>query len=265
MPLPEKNDTKPAFFHLRGSLGSQMFQVAAGYAFAKRYNRRLALPGFSEGQTRRQYYESYFHQMAKHISPPVAGDRYVEPMYSHWEIPEEAVDIYGYFQSSKYFADYAADIRRLFTLPDDVKATVETRWADVLAAADKGIVLDLRASAHGFLTQDYYERGLATIKATDPDAPVFVFSDDVEWIQRLPWLKSVATVVAEKNEAAAMYVMSRFRRFVLSNTAYSWWAAWLSGGAEKQVVVPATWNDPKGPQDFQDVYEEGWTRIPNTV
>jgi hypothetical protein len=260
----EKDDTKPVFFHLRGSLGSQMFQVAAGYAFAKRYTRRFALPGASEGLKPRQYYDTYFHQMAKYISPPVMGARYIEPMYSYWEIPEDTVDVLGYFQSSKYFTDYAADIRRLFTLPDDVKADVESRWTDVLSAADKGIVLDIRVSAHGFLTQDYYERGLAAIKATNPDAPVFVFSDDVEWIKRLPWLQGKATVVAEKNESAAMYLMSRFRQFVLSNTAYSWWAAWLSNGVDKQVVVPATWNDPKGPQDFEDVYEEGWTRIPVT-
>lgn len=263
MAAPE-DDTTPAYFHLRGTLGSQMFQIAAGYAFSKRHNRRLALPGVSEGQKPFQYFDTYFHQLAKHISPRVAGERYFEPMYSYWEIPDYALDIYGYFQSSKYFTDVSGEIRTVFDLPNDIKSEVETVWASVLAAKENGIVLDMRVSAHGFLTQDYYERGIAAIRAAvgDATAPIFVFSEDVAWITNLPWLKELGvTVVNETNEVAALYVMSQFRRFVLSNTAYSWWAAWLSRDTE-HVIVPDQWNRPRDPQDFKDVYEAGWTRIP---
>lgn len=258
------DDSTPAFFHLRGSLGSQMFQIAAGYAFAKRHERRLALPGISEGQKPLQYYDTYFNQLAKYISPRIVGERYVEPMYSYWEIPDYALDIYGYFQSSKYFADVSGEIRTLYDLPAEIKTEVETKWSELLANKDRGIVLDMRVSAHGFLTQDYYERGIAAIREAvgDASAPVFVFSEDVAWVTNLPWLKELGvTVVTETNEAAAMYLMSQFRRFVLSNTAYSWWAAWLSRDTE-HVIVPDPWNRPRDPPDFQDVYEAGWTRIP---
>lgn len=241
-----------------------MFQLAAGYAFAKRHNRRLAVPGISEGQKPLQYYDTYFHQLAKYISPRVTGQRYIESMYSYWEIPDYAHDIYGYFQSSKYFTDISGEIRTLFDLPEEAKAEVERTWANVLVAKDRGIILDIRASAHEFLTQDYYERGVAAIREAVGDAtvPVFVVSDDVVWMHRLPWLKEMGvTIVNETSEAAIMYIMSQFRRFVLSNTAFSWWGAWLSGDAE-HVVVPDQWNRPRDPQDFQDVYETNWTRIP---
>lgn len=266
MDKPETDSTMPAFMHLRGSLGSQMFQVAAGYAFAKRNDRRFALPAAAEGTVPFQYFDTWFSNLAKYISPRVAGERYVEPLYSYWEIPDFAIDIYGAFQSSKHFADFSSDIRRLFVPPEEFQATVNAKWADVLAATDRGIVLDMRASSHEYLKQDYYERGIAAIRERlqDPTAPVFVFSNDVAWVQRLPWLKDIATVVAEPDESAALWVMSRFRRFVLSNTAYSWWAAWLSTGPE-MVVVPDAWNPPNAAQDFQDVYEKDWVRIPVTT
>jgi len=263
--MATSDPTTPAYVHLRGSLGSQMFQIAAGYAFAKRHGRRFALPGVSEGQRPLQYYNTFFHQCIKYISPRVAGEKYIEPMYSYFEIPDVAMDIYGYFQSSKYFADCSGEIRTLFDPPTELKESAATKWADVLAAKEHGIVLDLRASAHGFLTEDYYRRAISKIRDTDATAPIFVFSDDVAWIQRLPWLKEIgATPVTETNEAVAMYVMSQFRRFVLSNTAYSWWAAWLSGPTST-VMVPEPWNRPTDPPDYQDVYEEGWTRVPLTT
>jgi hypothetical protein len=51
---------------------------------------------------------------------------------------------------------------------------------------------------------------------------------------------------------------------VLSNTAYSWWAGWLSG-PKSVVMVPEPWNRPKDPQDYQDVYESEWIRVPITA
>jgi hypothetical protein len=260
----EPDDPTPAYIHLRGTLGSQMFQIAAGYAFAKRHERRLALPGVSEGQRPLQYYDSYFHQLANKISPRVTGNRYMEPAYSYREIPSNMHDIYGYFQSSKYFADVSGEIRARFDPPPEFKEAVAAKWSSVLAAKDIGIVLDLRVSAHGFLTEEYYRRALASLRdrVGDADAPVFVFSEDVKWIQALPWLKEIgATPVTESDEAAAMYLMSQFRRFVVSNTAYSWWAAWLSG-TDSTVAVPEPWNRPKDPQDTQDVYEPAWIRVP---
>jgi hypothetical protein len=263
MSSAEPNDTTPVFMHLRGSLGTQMFQVAAGYAFAKRHDRRLRLPAASEGQRPLQYFDTFFNPVAKYISPRIVGGQYIEPTYSYWEIPEYAMDIYGAFQSGKYFADASGDVRRLFDPPADFKEEVRAKWSEVLAATDRGIVLDMRASSHEFLTQDYYERAIATARerVQDPTAPVFIFSDDVNWIQNLPWLKEVGTVVAESNESATMWLMNQFRRFVLSNTAYSWWAAWLSRDPEV-VVVPDAWNPPHAAQNFEDVYEDGWVRIP---
>jgi hypothetical protein len=246
-----------------------MFQIAAGFAFAKRFDHRLALPGVSEGQRPLQYYDTYLHRLAKYVSPRIVGERYIEPMYAYWEIPEYAHDIYGYFQSSKYFADFSDEIRSLYEPPAEFKDAAAAKWANVLAAKDRGIVLDLRASAHGFLTEDYYRRALTALRdqVGDADAPIFVFSDDVAWIKGLPWLKELgATVhpVAETDEATAMWLMAQFRCFVLSNTAYSWWAAWLSG-PNSVVMVPDQWNRPKDPQDYQDVYESTWVRVPNTA
>jgi len=42
-----------------------------------------------------------------------------------------------------------------------------------------------------------------------------------------------------------MLLLSGCTHFVLSNSTFGWWAAWLSGAPGKNIIVPEPWyNDP---------------------
>ena len=61
-----------------------------------------------------------------------------------------------------------------------------------------------------------------------------------------------------------LYIMGKCDHFIIANSTFSWWAAWLSttqNEENKIVIAPDTWFGYSGPQDYQDIYCESWIKI----
>jgi len=198
----------------------------------------------------------------------VPGPLWKEPTFAYRPIPVNSRGLSGYFQSTKYFADYADEIRNMFVPPAEVQARVAAKYADILTNSSGYAVVHIRrgdffmganTSVHGVLTESYYQRAMALLTKQHPGIRFLVFSDDLPWCRGLPWLQS-ATFVDEPDTVLALHLMSQFEHYVMSNSTFSWWAVWL-GRTAKTVFAPDRWFGPRGPQDFQDVYEPEWTKV----
>ena len=129
---------------LKGGLGNQLFQVAAGYAHAKRNGYDLQLSAVPSGQRQITYWHSWLWQMIKCISPPMIGELYAETSTKYAPIPVEARTIRGAFQSGKHFADCIDEIRAKFDLDDEAKAVIENKWGNLLAKAPSMALIHVR-------------------------------------------------------------------------------------------------------------------------
>jgi hypothetical protein len=111
---------------------------------------------------------------------------------------------------------------------------------------------------HGILTPIYYRNAITLLQEKiGPTATFYIFSDDIKYCQaEFP----EATCIDEPDECLTMHLMSQFRHYIISNSSFSWWATWL-GEPAVHVIAPDRWFGPKGPQDYQDVYEDRWIRI----
>jgi hypothetical protein len=125
---------------------------------------------------------------------------------------------------------------------------------DILDEATRtgGLVVHIRRSdylkfpgLHGILTPAYFE---AAVKRYANSSRVLVFSDDLDWCRQQPFLHG-STFVDEPYDAAALWLMSQYTRYVMSNSSFSWWAVTL-GARPSLVVAPDMWFGPKGPQDY---------------
>ena len=56
--------------------------------------------------------------------------------------------------------------------------------------------------------------------------------------------------------------MSLCSHFILSNSSFSWWGAYLSQYENKVIVAPETWFGPDAPQNWQDIYCKDWIVLP---
>lgn len=57
-----------------------------------------------------------------------------------------------------------------------------------------------------------------------------------------------------------MYLMSQCKNFIIANSSFSWWGAWLSSSPEKVVVCPTQWFGDKD-LDTSDLIPKEWIRM----
>ena len=59
-------------------------------------------------------------------------------------------------------------------------------------------------------------------------------------------------------------LMSLCDDFIIANSSYSWWGAWLSSNKKKKVIAPADWFGSKGytkDHNIEDLIPSTWTKI----
>jgi len=246
---------------LVGGLGNQMFQVATAYALARRTGNEMAIHydnGWysmsTDGMHEPLHYkETIYSNIADATFIP--EETWTEPHFSYAEIPPPKTDITldGYFQSAKYFDDYRQEIKNLFCfdsahdcshLVGDNTVGVHIRRGDYLSIP----------TVLGFLDVDYYKRAIDSV---DGDT-VVVCSDDPEWAyQNFGDQCQISNFTSEIDD---LYLLSQCKSSIISNSSFSWWGAYL-GNEKQKVVAPEKWFGPDGPQDYQDVYLEGWIKL----
>jgi len=260
---------KPISVYFIGGLGNQLFQAAAGYAYAKKNNRKLILQELSHGPRPDTYYNTILYNTKQYIGTLNNGLVWKEPSFAYSPIPPEYDSIYGYFQSSKYFNDVSGEIRSLFDPNPIVKNVVAQKYKELLASVENKVIVHVRRTdylvganmpIHAVTTDNYYSSSVALMKQKFKNPEFIIFSDDLAWCEKQD-LFAGATFIDEKTDYLALHLMSQFKHYIIPNSTFAWWAVWLGTPAET-VIVPDRWFGPNGPKDYQDIYEPGWTRLP---
>lgn len=278
-----------------GGLGNQMFQYAAGRALALRNRAGLAIDrrAFADYNVH-AYALDFFVLEASDASvsnlPNVAGVGGRLSQLLPWRRPVKHVverglrfdpavaaqsgKVYldGYWQSEKYFVDFADILRNDFRFrhtPSPANAEFLKR-----AAANNTVSIHIRRgdyvtnpnalAVHGTCPPAYYERAIAKLmEDCGSDLVGFVFSDDHAWARdhiRLP----IELIHVEGNAADKAYedmrIMAACRHHVIANSTFSWWGAWLDPRSDSKVIAPARWfADPK--MDATDLIPGRWSRL----
>jgi Glycosyl transferase family 11 len=180
----------------------------------------------------------------------------------------------GLWQSPRYFEPAADLIRRDFTFRQHLPAeAVEIAGA---LTNPSSVCLNVRradyvsdagtADTLGFVGLDYYreaDRYLRQQLGIDPR--YFVFSDDLDWCRNeLKWLGAHTVFVghdlAGPKFSHYLQLMSRASHFVIPNSTFAWWAAWLSVSQTKNVIVPRQWFRDSN-MDANDLCPPEWVRL----
>lgn len=128
----------------------------------------------------------------------------------------------GFFQRFEYLADYQSDIRKWLT-PVDLVPRFHVASHDVVVNIRRGRDF----SAFGWiLPLSYYDCALRQIPNI---GTVFVCGTGIDDNVRSA-LCGYAPIYFDGSPIETFCFMRRFRRHVLSNSTFSWWAAFLSNG-----------------------------------
>jgi hypothetical protein len=251
---------------LKGGLGNQLFQYAAGRALSIRHDTSLLLDTsiyqtMQRGVTQRTLQLSHFKHVGKFIerrNRPLKVYRYlplVSKWLTNWDVRVEGDNsdivtfskfpdhtyLVGYWQSYHYFHSISAilycditPVRPLSSLSKVLENEIQARKKSSIALhVRRGDYVSLASAAsfHGALSITYYERAISYVREQVESPHFYVFSDDIEWCEENLNLKyHEVTFVAHNNFASAwqdLILMSSCRHIIIANSSFSWWSAWL--------------------------------------
>jgi len=181
--------------------------------------------------------------------------------------------IEGYFQSEKYFKDFEKEIRQQFSFkqnPNFKTKNLLDNLKDINSIAihiRRGDYVNNKAinSMHGACSLDYYKKALNHFDLNEHK--LFFFSDDINWVKEnfnfIDINKSTFIDWNDDDNAwQDMLIMSKCKNFIIANSSFSWWGAWLSINSTKKVIAPKQWfNDKNKNNQTKDLIPTSWIKV----
>ena len=279
----EVNDTYKSYpfiiVDISGGLGNQLFQIASGYAYARKERGHLKLLHKKENGDRPVYWDSVLYRMKPYVTESSPS------IYVVWEekqatlytpitpLPADHIRLGGYFQSSKYFYndEIKREIRDLFYPNPEVLQEVSRKYKFLIEHADRVVVVHARRTdylknhtnimVHGPLNASYYKEAIQRMKTKVKDPIWLLTSDDNRyWIDIEKDLDVHSPMILmNESDIHSFILLQQFKHYIISNSTFIWWAVWMSNAPH--VIAPSKWFGPWGPAEYEDIYEPHWERL----
>lgn len=284
--------------HLKGGLGNQLFQIFATIAYALEYNHEFIFP-YSDKLHTGMIRPTYWTNLLKSLVGYTAANPscmflnsqihqlpvYREPHFDYAKIPRidpsKSVALDGYYQSFKYFEKYATQIYDMIDLRNQqtqTKRDFEHYLGNVFTISMHFRLGDYKYKQeyHPVMPKEYYEKSLISILSiVDPNVAIrvlyFCEEEDNDYVnQMIYYLKATTsqyTVEFVKVDDTIadwkqLLLMSCCNSHIIANSSYSWWGAYLSQNANKQICYPSKWFGPAmGNVIVDDLFPSNWNKI----
>lgn len=288
---------------LHDGLGNQLFIYAAGRAIAEARGAQLLIDPYSGFERDRKYgaiSQLQHFDIRAEIAPrelcfpPPFGRQLRDleialskhlPLRHRFAVREADFDaiaegaplralvrLEGYWQSPRYFASIAADLRKELRVVSPLSEK-SLEIAERISRTNPVClhVRQMHGAHHAFdrappagvrqLPFSYYERAIERLTKKIEAPTFFCFADNFEWI-RANWAFPFPVHFVDHNRARDkayedIALMSLCRNFIIGNSTFSWWGAWLSDNREKIVIAPGN----RGAVNWgseADLFPDGW-------
>lgn len=248
-----------------GRCGNNLFQIASSWALARRTERELVLP--------RCKYPEVFEW-----SPAIIEGFYpwIEPikeLYFQYcgkyfarelETTKECVNILGWMQTEKYFKDYEPEIRAILKWKDEFRIRLRELYKGIYEKP----VIAIHVRRGDYVSNPNYHSlpDKYYIQALEKFFPqwmekynILVFSDDITWCKT--YFNGANIYFSEgRTDLEDLCLMSQCNDFILSNSSFSWWGAWLSN-TTGQIIRPTQYfeGELKKWNNTKDFWPPQWT------
>jgi hypothetical protein len=285
---------------LKGGLGNQLFQYAAGIGLSQHLHtslkvdiRNLKSADKTLGTYRRYVLSNLLH------SPQICSESEISQISTnslskilfsfgsssfkafkekHFHYHEEFLNLKGNiylrgnFQSEKYFEAYKKNIfsqiqfNKLLLDTNDARILNDISNAPSLAVhVRRGDYVSNKIANDvlGTLPLDYYKASYNEICKGETIVNTFIFSDDINWAkENFSFIKNIFFVQSkgDSSDIVDFYLMQHCSHNIIANSSFSWWAAYLNPNPNKIVIAPKKWFN-KAPYNTKDLIPAGWLTI----
>ncbi len=259
------------YVRLKGGIGNQLFQYAAGRALAQRTGEEFCLDiNFLErtisGVTSRKYELSHLRDSVSLIGESSLWERvtlkYIPRIYCFLKginfIDEAKIlnetdfkklggNCYldGYWQRLDYFNEISSILELDLTTSVDLSEKGAeilrgiTAQSSIAVHIRRGDYVTLKSAAgyHGSMSAAYYRLAINKICELVENPLFYVFSDDLSWAKSNLQISPGNSIFVDHNSVdnawEDLMLMGHCKHHIISNSSFSWWGAWLGGRINK--------------------------------
>ena len=243
----------------KGNLGNQFFQIAATIGLARENNFEY---GFLPWQ-----YQKYFKNKLPLINAlPPDTEVIQEKNYHHyhWDFNKENshYDLVGWLQSEKYFD--IPKTKHYFEFETDLIESIKRKYAETFAK--KTILISIRRGDfvnhpdYLQLSIKFYLNALVRFFPDWQSRNLIVLSDDIDYCKfHFSFLEN-AFFGDDLNAIEQLCLGSLCDDFIISNSTFSWWSAWLGEKESSKIIRPHQNFDgnKRLESDDKDYFPERW-------
>jgi hypothetical protein len=269
---------------LRGGLGNQMFEYAAGLNLALKKKTQLVLDTtyLNDRSPRRDFTHRDYDLDVFRVAPKFTTFSKISsavPIPGVWlgldfgwcamkRMCGNEV-LWGYYQGEKYFVEHKDAVRTAFEFREPL--TGEAAAIALKIKQGNSISLHVRRGdyvlpkyqkLYGDTNTAYYDRAIAHMANAVKSPEFFIFSDDIAWCREhiKPPFPTTYADDASRGPKAAFHLelMSLAKHNIIANSSFSWWGAWLNANPQKIVVAPKQWEVA---HVGDDIVPERWVRL----
>lgn len=154
--------------------------------------------------------------------------------------------IEGYWQNEMYFKKYQDEIRKDFTIKKKLSKISEKDLAFIKSEKEKAVALCIRryqeAKNLSFEIENefFYHKAIEYYINKLENPIFFIFTQAKKWVTDniiIKYNNIRFTFITEKDKAHEdLFLLSTFKYFIISNSTFYWWGAWLSKEGNKQII-----------------------------
>lgn len=217
----------------KGNLGNQLFQIASTVGIADKYGHEFFFPNWD--------YSKYF----KNQLPIFNHDdnfkliKEKEFSYHEWDLGNENYDLNGWLQSEKYF-----NIERTKEIFQFGGFTKDLLLKHDFLFNKKTILISVRRG--DFVNNPYFFQlsALFYFKALLKNFPdweernILFASDDLKYCKDFFSFLKNSFFLDDLTAIEQLVIGSKCDDFIISNSTFSWWIAWLGEKNESKIIRP---------------------------
>jgi hypothetical protein len=247
----------------KGRLGNQLFFVASTIGIAIKNNTDY---GFTTqmGHSGLDYQSVFLKELP--ITGSVPNNKHYQNGFCYEDVIISDAELIGYYQSEKFFEHCRGVIKEQFEFKPNIIGDILQQYPDIKDSLSihirRGDYVN-QSNHHPTIPLSYYEKILSFNKQNYKK--IFVFSDDTEWVkQNFVGDEYILPQFNYNNDLYCFILMSLSQDNVISNSTYSWWAAWLNKNENKKVFSPhhKQWFGPMyNNLNTEDIIPESWIQI----
>jgi hypothetical protein len=219
-----------------GNLGNQLFQIASTIGIANKNGHDYRFPKWKYAE----FFKQNFPELEKNSDIDFNLIQEKKFDYYYWTFGSENYDIRGYLQTEKYFN--INETKKIFEFKESFIKPIISKYN--FLTEKKNIIISVRRGDfvnHKNYYQLSYKYYFSAILMNFPDwkeRNLIFMSDDIAYCKFHFKFLLNAYFIDNLSPIEQLAFSSIGNDFIISNSTFSWWIAWLSEKKDSIVIRP---------------------------